>query len=435
MTLCTLQIIQNGWLSSTAFTTYSFFVPLLIAGLLHWQEIYCMPYGLVYLITIPSMYVLLVIYSFFNMWNVSWGTREVAVKKTKAELEREKKEEEERQAELKKRKKEGLLGTLMDQFNLGGEKGDTASVDFSLGNVLRCMCFSHDDPLEPKKQLVKVSSTLDEITKRLGRIEGAAGVAANGTRRKSSFRGRKSLGSVIEGSEPSENRDSRTSFQEDNEDFYDSEDEYDDVPESVKVNERDDEKNPYWIDDENLKDGPVDFLKGSEINFWKDLIKKYLEPLQMTAKEKDQQASELKAYRDTLVFTFLMVNILYIVLVTMLQFQANLQFNWVFFSWFGYRGGEDEVRYNLTYTAPDTLTSGVRAQIAIGRTTGKLDMIGFFFILAFGTITLAQMVGMFFHRWQTRKSSSSFTTLRGVQSRSEIELLCFYGIRRFFPCM
>ena len=68
----------------------------MIAGLLHWQEIYCMPYGLVYLITIPSMYVLLVIYSFFNMWNVSWGTREVAVKKSKAELEREKKEEEER---------------------------------------------------------------------------------------------------------------------------------------------------------------------------------------------------------------------------------------------------------------------------------------------------------------------------------------------------
>merc|ERR1711913_213104 len=29
------------------------------------------------------------------------------------------------------------------------------------------------------------------------------------------------------------------------------------------------------------------------------------------------------------------------------------------------------------------------------------DMTGFFFILAFGTITLAQMIGMFFHRWQT----------------------------------
>ena len=83
------------------------------------EESYCMFYMPVYLITIPSMYVLLVVYSFFNLWNVSWGTREVATKKSKAELEKEKKENEQRMAELKKKKKEGLLGTLMDQFNLG----------------------------------------------------------------------------------------------------------------------------------------------------------------------------------------------------------------------------------------------------------------------------------------------------------------------------
>ena len=369
-----------------------------------------MPYSIVYFITIPSMYVLLVIYSFFNMWNVSWGTREVAVKKSKAELEREKKEEEERQAEMKKRKKEGLLGTLMDQFNLGGDKGDTASVDFSVGNVLRCMCFSHEDPLEPKKQLVKVSSTLDEITQRLGRIEGAAGMAGSSIRRKSSFRSKKSLGSVMEGSE-------RSSYpmDEENHDAYDDyDDENDDFNETVRENERDDEKNPYWIDDDDLKDGPIDFLKGSEINFWKELIKKYLEPLQMSAKEKDQQANELRGYRDELVFTFLMINVLYIVLVTMLQFQANLQINWTLFSWLGLDvNGEDEIRYNLTYTAPDTVSSGVKAQITIARTTGKLDMIGFFFIVAFSSITLAQMVGMFFHRWQTRESGEDWTELMG----------------------
>ena len=61
----------------------------------------------------------------------------MAQKKTKAELERERKEEEEAAKEAKKKKKEGLVGTLLDQFNLGGDKGDSASVDFSLGNVLR----------------------------------------------------------------------------------------------------------------------------------------------------------------------------------------------------------------------------------------------------------------------------------------------------------
>ena len=134
----------------------------------------------------------------------------------------------------------------------------------------------------------------------------------------------------------------------------------------------------------------------------------------MSAKEKDQQANELRGYRDELVFTFLMINVLYIVLVTMLQFQANLQINWTLFSWLGLDvNGEDEIRYNLTYTAPDTVSSGVKAQITIARTTGKLDMIGFFFIVAFSSITLAQMVGMFFHRWQTRESGEAWTQLTG----------------------
>ena len=100
-----VQIIDKGLLSATAISAYSFFGPLLLAGMLHMEEAYCMLYMGVYLITIPSMYVLLVIYSFFNLWNVSWGTREVATKKSKAELEREAKEEAERLEDLKKKKK------------------------------------------------------------------------------------------------------------------------------------------------------------------------------------------------------------------------------------------------------------------------------------------------------------------------------------------
>ena len=42
--------------------------------------------GLVYYITIPSMYLFLVIYSFFNLNVVSWGTREVAEKKSAAQM-------------------------------------------------------------------------------------------------------------------------------------------------------------------------------------------------------------------------------------------------------------------------------------------------------------------------------------------------------------
>ena len=39
--------------------------------------------------------------------------------------------------------------------------------------------------------------------------------------------------------------------------------------------QRDGLVNPYWIEDRDLKNGPIDFLPGVEIQFWKDLIEKY----------------------------------------------------------------------------------------------------------------------------------------------------------------
>ena len=41
-------------------------------------EFGCLPYGFIYYVTIPSMYLLLVIFSIYNLNDVSWGTREVA---------------------------------------------------------------------------------------------------------------------------------------------------------------------------------------------------------------------------------------------------------------------------------------------------------------------------------------------------------------------
>ena len=55
------------------------------------QEFWCVVPGIIYLLCIPSMYLLLIIYSITNLNVVSWGTREVAVKKSKKELEKEKK--------------------------------------------------------------------------------------------------------------------------------------------------------------------------------------------------------------------------------------------------------------------------------------------------------------------------------------------------------
>lgn len=48
---------------------------------------------------------------------------------------------------------------------------------------------------------------------------------------------------------------------------------------TVPRNERDLLTNPYWIEDPDLKKGEVDFLSSTEIQFWKDLIDKYLYPI------------------------------------------------------------------------------------------------------------------------------------------------------------
>lgn len=74
-----LQIDNDGFLAPSSLFLFCVAMEMVIAAIMHPKEFYCLKYGVVYYITIPSMYMLLIIYSVFNMNNVSWGTREVTV--------------------------------------------------------------------------------------------------------------------------------------------------------------------------------------------------------------------------------------------------------------------------------------------------------------------------------------------------------------------
>jgi chitin synthase len=50
--------------------------------------------------------------------------------------------------------------------------------------------------------------------------------------------------------------------------------------------ERDDMINPYWIEDRDLKKGEVDYISSAEAQFWKDLLEKYLHPIDDNKEEK-----------------------------------------------------------------------------------------------------------------------------------------------------
>ena len=71
-----LQITEDGWLAPSTLLFFVIAGQLILAGLLHPREWSCLVCGLIYYITVPSMYMLLIIFAIFNLHNVSWGTRD-----------------------------------------------------------------------------------------------------------------------------------------------------------------------------------------------------------------------------------------------------------------------------------------------------------------------------------------------------------------------
>lgn len=68
--------MEDGIMSPSSMFFLGVAFQIIITGLLHPQEMQALPAGFVYYVTIPCMYMLLTIYSLFNMNDVSWGTRE-----------------------------------------------------------------------------------------------------------------------------------------------------------------------------------------------------------------------------------------------------------------------------------------------------------------------------------------------------------------------
>lgn len=79
-----INIVKETVMSPSAWFLFLVIGEFAIAGLLHPYEIYCLLHGLIYYLAVPSMYVLLIIYSLCNLNNISWGTREVETKKSHA---------------------------------------------------------------------------------------------------------------------------------------------------------------------------------------------------------------------------------------------------------------------------------------------------------------------------------------------------------------
>ena len=275
-----VQITDDSPLAPTSLSLFLVAGTFILAGFLHPQEFKCLPMGLVYMVTIPSMYLFLVIYSIFNLHVVSWGTREVAQKKTAAELEAEKKqaEEEAKKAELKQRQQSG---TFWGRLTGGSSKlGLFARTEGVMNN-----------------ELEKIKSKLESIEKALKRE-----------------------GYTIP--EPPKKEEPRTT----NIKHSVSTEEKDTKP-RVK---RDEMKNPYWIEKtDQVKNGPRMKLSNDEIKFWYEMIETYLKPLEKDVKKEKQQAAGLIELRNQAAFSMLMINGIWVTALFLMQLNKDsLSIEW-----------------------------------------------------------------------------------------------------------
>nr|AIJ50381.1 chitin syntthase class B [Phthorimaea operculella] len=287
-----LQIVEDGWLAPSSIFTVVTFGSFFITAAMHLQEIICLVYLAIYYITIPSMHMLLIIYSLCNLNNVSWGTREVAQKKTAKQMEQEKKELEEA---AKKVEAHGLAKWL------GGNKSDETSgtFEFSINGLFKFICCTNPNDHKEDYHLLKIANSLEKMEKRLDTLGAEGPPEPSQLRRRSSMGLRSDTMPILPEYEPSEDSS--------------------DIPRE----ERDDLINPYWIEDPNLSKGEVDFLTTAETEFWKDLIDAYLRPIDENKEELDRIKTDLKNLRDTMVFAFVMLNSLFVLVIFLLQLNQD----------------------------------------------------------------------------------------------------------------
>ncbi|KAL7298109.1 hypothetical protein TKK_0009113 [Trichogramma kaykai] len=365
-----LQLGEDGIGSPSAIFLISLSSSFFIAACLHPQEFWCIVPGLIYLLSIPSMYLLLILYSIINLNVVSWGTREVMVKKTKKELEQEKKDAEEAR---RRAKNKSLLGFL--QNGAGNNQDDQGSIEISLAGLFKCMLCTHGKPSDEKQQLVAIAESLEQLGRRIEHIEKAVDPHGHaGGRRRASSVGSRSAGDHLGaiGENP------------DGENGHDSDTETIASQNTDHPRENGFPSRPYWLDDEGIKKGEVETISIQEELFWKELLEKYLYPIDEDPIEKARIAKELKDLRDRSVFAFVMNNALFVLIVFLLQLNKDqLHVKWPF-----------GIKTNITY---DSTTQEVHVQ----KEHLQLEPIGLVFVFFFALILVIQFTAMLFHRFGT----------------------------------
>lgn len=333
-----LQIANDGPLAPSSLFFFCVAGEMIVTGLLHPKEVNCLPYGIIYYVTVPSMYMLLVIYTIFNMNNVSWGTREITLVPSKKPEDEEPMTEEEKRAKEEKKRVEKELEAA--------EKKNKPNVFMKWWTKLFLS--------REKASLLEIQKTMMEISERLDRISKG----------------------IPENPGPEERKTQTVDIMHGIEGVVTKAKVYVDDTESLAM-EMDDEN---WIDDEVLDKCQTGMIPQAEKVFWKKLLERYLKPEDNRSEEVEQN---LRNLRDMSVSAFFMLNALFVLVVFLLTLKKELlHIKWPF-----------DIKTNFTYFENN--------EVIMVKQYLQLEPIGLVFLVFFAILLVVQFIAMLFHRFST----------------------------------
>ncbi|KYN42444.1 Chitin synthase 3 [Trachymyrmex septentrionalis] len=293
-----LQIAEDGWLAPSSLLFFIVACQMTIAGLLHPQEATCLLCGVIYYITVPSMYMLLTIFSVFNVHNVTWGTRDskklnvtdyfinILYFYLSSRARAHAPQDEHRSAAI-----DTISGFMIRQKNKQN-KNEKGTLEFSLGNLFKCVCCVHSGISYEEKRLNEINESIQQINKRLNLLDRlhAVNIETNDITQSSNINVHPRSYFPMEETRKEEiHEEIELQHMTDKSDqgnvlYKDVDDDESDILTQESATSSQDRSSflisPYWLQDERLRRGVVDFLSNDEEEFWKDLIGKYLQPIE-----------------------------------------------------------------------------------------------------------------------------------------------------------
>lgn len=331
-----LQIREDGMASPASIFFVATALIFIISALVHPQEVGCLVHGLLYFLLVPAMYLILALYSIINLNVVSWGTRETSSSSTQK--------------------------TADPLLNSGGSRSTRALealMTCRIGDIVTCFWC-------PQKKTDTGARTSSFRATR-GVAQGLEDIRdcripllpVGGTK----------LPALIE-SEESGDEATRPV--------------HSGQPEHSKK-EGESPEHSIWRSHPTLRHGVHVLLQEDEKDFWRSLIKDFLQPEQQNDASKVRELQgKLDVLRNRVASIVLFCNTIYVLVIVLLQHhRSNLYLVWPL-------GASVRIGY-----VPAS------ENVIVHTDSQHLEPIGVVFVAFFAFILLLQLWGMMLHQFHT----------------------------------